>query len=54
MVRCYLLSSSVLANFASIEIIIRGVCLDRSPGFKPSDVDAALIEAVKVGTSVAY
>jgi hypothetical protein len=33
----------------SLELISRGVCLHRSPGFRPSDVDAAIVAAANSG-----
>jgi hypothetical protein len=38
-----------MLTFHSLELLDRGVCLGRAPGFRPSDVNAALIAAVKAG-----
>lgn len=39
-----------MSNFAASEIINNGVCLGRAPGFKPADVEAALMKAVRAGS----
>lgn len=42
------LSSRPIANHTT-ELLSRGVCLGRSPGFRPADVNAAIMAAVRAG-----
>lgn len=39
--------------FFVTEIIKKGVCLGRAPGFKPADVETALLTAVRAGSGIA-
>lgn len=43
---------TVNVNVLIEEIIKRGVCLGRTPGFKPTDVDDAILAAVKAGSGI--
>ncbi|RDL41815.1 uncharacterized protein BP5553_01794 [Venustampulla echinocandica] len=46
--------STIVMNVETLleELISRGVCLGRTPGFRPSDVNAAIVAAAKAGYSV--